>query len=35
MATDLMKSWKLLADSKFSGSPSKLTVDEVRQMARE
>jgi len=32
--SDLMKFWKLLADAKFTGSPSKLTDDEVRQMAK-
>jgi len=32
--SDLMKFWKLLADAKFTGSPSKLTEDEVRQMAK-
>ncbi|MBI5581452.1 MAG: hypothetical protein HY895_20050 [Deltaproteobacteria bacterium] len=31
--SDLMKFWKLLADAKFTGSPSKLTEDKVRQMA--
>jgi len=29
-----MKFWKLLADAKFTGSPSKITKDEVRQMAK-
>jgi len=29
-----MKFWKLLADAKFNGSPSKLTEDDVRQMAK-
>jgi hypothetical protein len=29
-----MKFWKLLADAKFTGSPSKITEDEVRQMAK-
>jgi hypothetical protein len=29
-----MKFWKLLADAKFIGSPSKITEDEVRQMAK-
>jgi hypothetical protein len=32
--SDLMKSWKLLANAKFSGSPLKITEDEVRQMAK-
>jgi hypothetical protein len=32
--SDLMKFWKLLADAKFTGRPSKLTEDEVRQMAK-
>jgi len=32
--SDLMKFWKLLADAKFTGIPSKLTEDEVRQMAK-
>jgi hypothetical protein len=32
--SDLMKFWRLLADAKFTGSPSKLTEDEVRQMAK-
>jgi len=32
--SDLMKFWKLLADAKFIGSPSKITEDEVRQMAK-
>jgi hypothetical protein len=32
--SDLMKFWKLLADAKFTGSPSKITEDEVRQMAK-
>ena len=31
--SDLMKFWKLLTDAKFTGSPSKLTEDDVRQMA--
>ena len=32
--SDLMKFWKLLADAKFTGRPSKLSEDEVRQMAK-
>ena len=32
--SDLMKFWKLLADAKFTGSPSKLTEDDVRRMAK-
>ena len=32
--SDLMKFWKLLADAHFTGSPSKTTEDEVRQMAK-
>jgi hypothetical protein len=28
-----MKFWKLLSDAKFTGSPSKLTDDDVRRMA--
>jgi hypothetical protein len=31
--SDLMKFWKLLSDAKYTGSPSKLTEDDVRQMA--
>ena len=30
----LMKFWKLLADVHFTGRPSKITEDEVRQMAK-
>ena len=30
--SDLMKFWKLLTDAKFTGSPSKLTEDEVWRM---
>ena len=30
--SDLMKFWKLLADTKFTGSPSKLTEDDVWRM---
>jgi hypothetical protein len=29
-----MKFWKLLADAKFTGSPSKLTEEAVREMAK-
>ena len=29
----LMKFWKLLTDARFTGSPSKLSEDEVRRMA--
>jgi hypothetical protein len=32
--SDLMKFWKLLSEAKFTGRPSKLTEDEVRQMAK-
>jgi hypothetical protein len=32
--SDLMKFWKLLADAKFTGSPSKLTEEDVREMAK-
>jgi hypothetical protein len=32
--SDLMKFWKLLADAKFTGRPSKLTEDAVRKMAK-
>jgi hypothetical protein len=32
--SDLMKFWKLLADAKFTGSPSKLTEDAVREMGK-
>jgi hypothetical protein len=28
-----MKFWKLLADAKFTGRPSKLTEGDVRQLA--
>ena len=31
--SDLMKFWKLLTDAEFTGSPSKLTEGDVRQMA--
>ncbi len=31
--SDLMKFWKLLVDTEFTGSPSKLTTEEVRKMA--
>jgi hypothetical protein len=31
--SDLMKFWKLLSDARYTGSPSKLTEDDVRQMA--
>ena len=31
--SDLMKFWKLLTDAKFTGSPSKLTEDDVWRMA--
>ena len=31
--SDLMKFWKLLNDAKFTGSPSKLTAVELRNMA--
>jgi len=29
-----MKFWKLLADAKFTGRPSKLTEDAVREMGK-
>jgi hypothetical protein len=32
--SDLMTFWKFLTDTKFTGSPSKLTEDDVRQMGR-
>jgi hypothetical protein len=32
--SDMMTFWKFLADTKFTGSPSKLTEDDVRQMGR-
>ena len=32
--SDLMTFWKFLTDAKFTGSPSKLTEDELRQMGR-
>jgi hypothetical protein len=32
--SDLIKFWKLLTDANFTDSPSKLTEDEVRQMAK-
>jgi hypothetical protein len=31
--SDLMKFWKLLADAKFTGRPSKLNEDDVRRLA--
>jgi hypothetical protein len=31
--SDLLKFWKLLSDAMFTGSPSKLTEDDVRKMA--
>ena len=31
--SDLLKFWKLLSDARFTGSPSKLTEDDVRRMA--
>ena len=30
--SDLMKFWKLLTDAKFTGSPSRLTEDDVWRM---
>ena len=30
--SDLMTFWKFLADAKFTGSPSKLTEDDVWRM---
>ena len=30
--SDLMKFWKLLTDSGFTGTPSNLIEDDVRQM---
>jgi len=32
--SDLMKFWKLLADARFTGRPSKLTEDAVREMGK-
>ena len=32
--SDLMTFWKFLTDAKFTGSPSKLTEDEIRKMGR-
>lgn len=32
--SDIMKFWKLLAETKYTGSPSKLTEDDLRQMGR-
>jgi hypothetical protein len=32
--SDLMKFWKLLSDAKFTGRPSELTEDDVREMAK-
>jgi hypothetical protein len=32
--SDLLKFWKLLSDARFTGSPSKLTEDDVRRMAK-
>jgi hypothetical protein len=32
--SNLMKFWKFLADAKFTGRPSKLTEDAVREMAK-
>lgn len=31
--SDLLKFWKLLSGAMFTGSPSKLTEDDVRKMA--
>jgi len=31
--SDLLKFWKVLSDARFTGSPSKLTEDDVRKMA--
>jgi hypothetical protein len=31
--SDLMKFWKLLADTKFTSRPSLLTEDDVRKLA--
>ena len=30
-----MKFWKLLADTKFTGRPSQLTEDAIRQMCKD
>ena len=32
--SDIMKFWKLLAETKFTGRPSVLTEDEVWRMGR-
>jgi hypothetical protein len=32
--SDMMTFWKFLTDTKFTGSPSKLTEDDLRQMGR-
>ena len=32
--SDLMTFWKFLTDVNFTGSPSKLTEDELRHMGR-
>lgn len=32
--SDILNFWKLLEDARFTGSPSKLTEDEVRKMAK-
>ena len=32
--SDLMTFWKFLTDVKFTGSPSKLTEDELKKMGR-
>jgi hypothetical protein len=31
--SDLLKFWKLLSDNRFTGSPSKLTENDVQKMA--
>jgi hypothetical protein len=32
--SDMMTFWKFLTDTKFTGSPSNLTEDDLRQMGR-
>ena len=31
--SDILNFWKLLEDARFTGSPSKLTEDDLRRMA--
>ena len=33
--SDLMKFWKLLTDTKFTGSPSKLNEEDIMQMGKD